>query len=75
MAELNLGDMDDEFNIDLFETIKAKGKPVRFSEEDMQKSNERYAAFCEGKLIGKIEAGVREEQAAAVSAPLVYLTF
>jgi hypothetical protein len=75
MAGLNLEDMDDEFNVDLFETIKVKGKPIQFSQEDIQKSKERYAAFCEGKLIGEIETGVREEQAAAASAPLVHLTF
>ncbi|MFP3042015.1 hypothetical protein LQZ19_09365 [Treponema primitia] len=70
MEELNA-----EFNDALRDAIKGEGEPVRFTEKEIKASDEKCAALCEGREIGKLEKLVRTEQAQAASAPDIHLTF
>jgi len=52
--------------------IKGNGESVKFTQEEIQESRERYNNF---EKVGKTESRVREERALAASEPPVYLTF
>lgn len=68
MEELNA-----MLNMDLPETSKGKGEPVRFSEEEHKKCRENYIKFS--KEESHIERVIREERVRASAEPEVFLTF
>jgi len=67
MAEWNT-----RLNEKFLRMIKGNGESVKFTQEEIQESRERYNNF---EKVGKTESRVREERALAASEPPVYLTF
>jgi len=67
MAKWNI-----RLNEKFLQMMKGNGESVKFTQEEIEKSKERYNNF---EKIGEFERQVREERAAAAKRPPVRLTF